>query len=265
MSAWRMEVSYVGTEFSGWQSQADGNSVQDHFQKVLKILLKEDVVVKGASRTDTGVHAQAQVAFFQTTQDLDPFRFLVSLNALLPEGIAVKKIIPADVDFHPAFHAKAKVYRYRLWKGRCHQAFMQPWVWSIADTISVEQLQKEAQSCIGTFDFTSFCNRDSHAKTRTRTILDIYIEDCGPLINVWVLGEGFLKQMVRILVGTLVDRCRGHLEMSISDILNAQDRRVAGKTAPAKGLTLVELYYDEISTIAEVIERQKAGMNISAS
>ncbi|MFK7873945.1 MAG: tRNA pseudouridine(38-40) synthase TruA [Oligoflexales bacterium] len=263
MSSWRLDLSYIGHHYSGWQSQSDGNAIQDHMQKALKILLREDVKVQGASRTDTGVHAQQQVAVFHTHKDVDPYRMLPSLNALLPDGVAVRSIRETEIDFHPAFRAKAKVYRYRLWKGRCHEAFYQPWVWSMPFEVDVEGLKKEAQHCVGRYDFTSFCNRDSTAKTRTRTVLDIHIEDCGPLVNVWVLGEGFLKQMVRILVGTLVDRCRGHLKTEIPYILEQKDRRQAGVTAPACGLSLVELYYDDIATIADVIERQKQGLTMS--
>lgn len=261
---YRLDLSYVGTKFSGFQSQADQNAIQDHLEKACKIFFRHSQRVRGASRTDRGVHAEGQVVTIRTHVSFEESRWKLGLNALLPDDIKVRRITPISGDFNPICAAKAKVYRYRLWQGNCDHPMLDKFVWSVYPPIDISILKNEAKDFIGRHDFSSFCNQGSFALTKERRILDLYIEEKGPLINIWVLGDGFLKQMVRIIVGTLVSIAARRLPTgSIPQILSAKSRIAAAQTAPACGLSLVEIFYDDIPTMQEIVQKSQQGFCIS--
>ncbi len=248
--AYRIDLQYDGANFEGWQSQPQGTGVQDHLEKALQTFLRHPVRVIGASRTDSGVHAEHQVAIFRTEQKLDERRWLKSLRGLLPETIGIRSIVETASDFHPIYHARGKAYRYRLWLGVTRNPMVAPYCWSIPYTLDSGLMAQASQDFIGTHDFTSFSAVDSTAKTKVRTIYEIKIFQKGPLVDIWVVGEGFLKQMIRTMVGTLVDIGRGAIPPTeIPKILDLKDRTCAGITAPAQGLSLVEIFYDDIAKI----------------
>ncbi|MFK7825688.1 MAG: tRNA pseudouridine(38-40) synthase TruA [Oligoflexales bacterium] len=254
--AYRIDLSYIGTPFNGFQSQVSKNGIQDHLEKALRTFLNHDLRVRGASRTDSGVHAHHQVALFRTKVPYSP-RWLLSLNALTPIEIGIQKLCPVDHFFDPIFDSKGKAYRYRLWQGRCFNPFTQSFVWPVHQSIDLKLLAKEAADFIGTHDFNAFCNKDSDAKTTIRKIFDVKCDERGPMIDIWITGEGFLKQMVRIMVGTLVAVMQGHLPPgSIRNLLaGGLERKLAGMTAPAKGLALVEVFYNEVGQLDKIISK----------
>ena len=254
---YRIDLRYDGRPFQGWQSQPDGSGVQDHLEKALTTFLRHELRVTGASRTDSGVHAEHQVATFSTPVPFDERRWLRSLDGLLPPAVGVRRLAPVNAEFHPILAAKGKAYRYRIWSGMSRHPFGAPYVWALPPGLNVERLVDEARSFVGRHDFTSFCAADSSAKTRERTVFDVAVRADGPLIEIWVVGEGFLKQMVRSMVGTLVDIAEGReAEGAIPKILAAKDRRAGGQTAPAAGLCLVEIFYEGIKSVDEL--RQEA-------
>ncbi|MBP6217183.1 MAG: tRNA pseudouridine(38-40) synthase TruA [Oligoflexales bacterium] len=246
-------VAYKGTLFKGFQSQPDGNAIQDKLEEALQIFLRHPVRIRGASRTDTGVHAEHQVFTFRSPVKFRQIPWLRSLEALLPKDIGVWGVEAVDDRFNPIVDSKAKAYRYQLWLGYCFSPFLKDFVWSLPDDLDVEWIRDQARSLIGTHDFTSFCNRDSDALSKIRTVIDIHVDvERFPLISIWFLGTGFLKQMVRIMVGTLVNGAQ-RKPLVIDEILKKQDRCAAGQTAPAQGLSLMKIFYEEeIPTLIEL-------------
>ena len=242
--AFRLDLAYRGQGFAGFQSQANGQAVQDHVERALQTMLRHQVRVRGASRTDAGVHASGQVAVFRSHQPWSR-RWLPAVNAILPAGIGVRALSPVDSEFDPIFDARAKAYRYRLWRGRCFDPFFQDFVWPLPYPIDLSLLIKCAEKFPGLHDFASFCNRDSDARTTVREIFETRVHDRGPLIDIWISGNGFLKQMIRIMVGTMVQVAGGRLPRdAISSALKICDRKAAGITAPPQGLTLVQIAFD---------------------
>jgi tRNA pseudouridine38-40 synthase len=240
-------LAYVGTRYHGWQSQTSGQTVQDHLERALKTILRHPVTTIAASRTDSGVHSDHQVVLFRTEVPFHEERWIRSLNGLLPEDIGILNIHPADNDFHPIYSAKGKVYRYRIWQGASRHPQWTPLVWTIQGQLDLDRVRQGAAGFVGIRDFTSFCALDSSAKTRTRQVYGIELVEKGPMLEIWVYGRGFLKQMVRIMVGTLVDIGRGKRSPeAVAEILSAKDRTQAGKTAPAQGLTLVRVFYEDL-------------------
>jgi tRNA pseudouridine38-40 synthase len=261
---YRIDLAYLGTRFSGFQSQVDGNAVQDHVERALQVAMRiPKIRIRGASRTDRGVHAEWQVATFSHLPGLDLYRLHVQLNGILPLDIRVLSLQVAEAHFSP-ISAVSKVYRYRVWEGRCYNPMVIPYVWQIQGPIDVDCLRAEANSVVGFHDFSSFCNQDSDAKTKERTLLGVEVERRGSLVNIWVQGDGFLKQMVRILVGTWVEAAIGKRKPGqLPALLAAKDRRLAGVTAAAKGLTLVELFYEETPPLSTTIQKSDAGFTVA--
>ena len=255
-----LKVAYVGTDFCGFQLQPSGPTIQGALERACSTFFRHPVRVVGASRTDSGVHAEGQVAVFRSQVAFEPSRWKRSLNALLPPTVKVRTITPVEHDFDPIRGARAKLYRYRIWQGHCDQPMMSPYVWDVYPPIDPRQLLREAQSIVGTHDFASFCNRDSYAVTTTREVFQVFVSEHGPLVDFWIMGAGFLKQMVRIIVGTLVDICAGRLPTgAIPEIIAAKRRSRAGLTAPAHGLALVDIYYDRVPPIESALDGAARG------
>ena len=240
---YRIDLSYIGSGFCGFQKQKNASSVQSNLESALRTLLRHPVTVQGASRTDSGVHAFQQVATFATAQPYSP-SWLSGLNALTPRSLGAYQLQPVASDFDPTRHAKAKIYRYQIWLGRCFQPFLAPYVWSTWGDLDLKLLRQEARKIIGKHDFVSFCAKDSSAKKTVREVYDVRVIQKGPLLSIWFCGHGFLKQMVRILVGTLMEQALAKIPLGIENILALKDREKSGATAPAQGLTLMHVNYD---------------------
>lgn len=263
----RFDMVYKGGGFSGWQSQPDGSAVQDAFRAVLETVLRiKDPWLVAASRTDAGVHAEMQVVAVEIPCELpDLMKLRRSMNALLPAGVAISSILPTKDDFHPVYQSISKVYRYRLWTGDWDNPFIADQVWRIKMPADLSAMDRNLRMLAGTHDFSSFCAADSSAKTRERTIHDIQVRSNGDLIDVWIQGAGFLKQMVRNIVGTAVDLDLGKIDAArdMAGVLTLRDRTKAGRTAPARGLCLVHIDFDSVTPLDDVIRRGDRGFKVA--
>ena len=254
---YRVDLQYIGEAFHGWQSQPSGKGVQNHLERAFASLLKHPVQVIGASRTDTGVHAQHQVAIVRTPVTFALESWLRHLHGLLPASIGINRITEVPKDFHPAYSSTGKAYCYRLWLGSTRSPQVAPYAWQVYAPMDTALLRQEAAAFVGTHDFTSFCAGDSSSKTKQRTIVELQIEQRGPLVEIWMIGPGFLKQMLRIMVGTLVDVATFRKAPgTVATLLGERDRRLASRTAPAQGLSLVEVFYANLPDLAELRRRQ---------
>lgn len=268
MAQFLLELSYCGDGLYGFQSQPSGNTVQDHLEAALATFLRHPVRIMGSSRTDSGVHARQQFAVFRTDVDFEPTKLVLALHALMPAAIGVLSVVPVADSFHPIRDAKAKLYSYKLWTSPFRDALIFPRCWWVKSSISIDAMRQASGCLVGRHDFASFCSADSSAKTTVRRLYDIRIRQEGHMVEVWVLGEGFLKQMVRAIVGTLVtvakvDRLPARAlacvpagpksaELSqMARILAARDRSAAGVTAPGRGLTLERVFFQPVTMISD--------------
>ena len=252
---YKLNIHFVGTNFEGWQSQPSGNTVQDHIEKALTTILRHKVRITGCSRTDSGVHAKGLVASFETDVEFEKSKWLKSLQALIPKDIGVLDIEKAPSSFHPIVDSKGKIYCYRIWASETRNPFLHPYVWHVPKSLDVLKMKRAAKNFIGRHNFKSFCASDSEVKTFEREIFEIEIFENSCLIEIYMSGGGFLKQMVRTMVGTLVDISNGKFnEGSIAQIIKSQNRTQAGKTAPASGLTLEKVMYHNITSVADFLK-----------
>ncbi len=238
-------VSYDGTRYDGWQRQARTEAtIQGKLEKALATLTGEAVQVIGAGRTDAGVHAKGQRANVHLSSDVSPEELSEKLNRLLPDDIAVSAMRVASDRFHSRFLAKEKWYRYRIRTGAAKDVFSRRYVWQLGTPLDTEAMRRAVTFLEGTHDFTSFCGNAHLKKSAVRTIKQISLsEEAGELILDFY-GNGFLQNMVRILVGTLVEIGEGKRDAAaIPEILATRDRKEAGFTAPATGLCLMEVRY----------------------
>ncbi len=248
MRTLKLTVAYDGTRYAGWQIQrANGRrtqpTIQDTLQDTLRQILQEPVIVTGSGRTDAGVHAEGQVAHVRTRSRLEPRRLLRSLNQLLPPDIAVLRIDDAPAAFHARFTARRKRYRYRLYTGPVVPPFVHPYVHQVGAPLNLALLRREAAALKGHHDFRAFARARPHGTTR-RTITSVALRRRGVELQLEFEGNGFLHTMVRSMVGTLLDVGRGRLPAgTVRRMLRTGNRRLAGTTAPAKGLTLLDVAY----------------------
>lgn len=245
MYNYKIKIQYDGTRYRGWQGQnSTEETIQGKLSDVLSRMVGEEVNVIGSGRTDAGVHAMGQVANFYLKEAQDVEQLRDYLNRYLPEDIAVVEVSEADERFHSRYQAVDKTYLYRIHTGRVPDVFARKYVYDYQAPISVSRMRKAAELLVGTHDFKSFCGNKRMKKSTVRTIYEIRIEECGQEIRIYYTGDGFLQNMVRILTGTLIEIGDGRREPEdIVEILEAEDRECAGYTAPACGLTLLEVRY----------------------
>ncbi len=240
----KLTIAYDGTAYNGWQVQKNGRTVQQELEKAVMKVFKKKHRVYGASRTDAGVHARAQAAHFKAPPGVPLERIPRALNAVLPESIAVTRAEEAPPDFHSRFDAKSKRYRYYILNSRCRDPFSEKYSWRVPYRLDVPLMRKEAAVLKGKHDFKSFQARDKRERPSVRTIFDIGITKRKSSLVIDIEGDGFLYNMVRNIVGTLVEVGRGYFPPgSMRKILENRDRTTAGLTAPAKGLFLEEVKY----------------------
>ena len=240
----KLTIAYDGTHFKGWQRQANGKTIQGEIEKAIEKVFGKHHVLYGASRTDSGVHAKAQVANFKINSSIPTSKIPTALNACLSEDIAIIKAEEAGADFHSRFDAKIKHYRYFILNSRNRDPFNEKYSWRVPYKLNVPLVRKEAKVLIGKHDFKSFQATDKIERSSVRKISRLSIKKEKNQLIVDIEADGFLYNMVRNIVGTLVDIGRGYLpEGSMKKILKAKDRTKAGPTAPAKGLFLVEAKY----------------------
>lgn len=241
---YKILISYDGTHYVGWQSQPNGISIQETLEKALESFLGEKVVLIGASRTDSGVHALGQVAHFETEKECEARRFLYGINSLLPRDIRVKEISLVDASFHAQYMAKSKLYHYHLYLEKEDDPFTRFYHTHIPYPLNLSLLHEATKVFVGPNDFSAFANAGSSAKTFTRTIfrLDLIPEKGG--FRFECEGDGFLYKMVRNIVGASLDVARGKISLdTLKEILSAKKRTLAPPPAPARGLFLVKINY----------------------
>ncbi|MBT2694535.1 tRNA pseudouridine(38-40) synthase TruA [Bacillus sp. ISL-55] len=240
-------ISYDGTGFSGYQVQPGKRTVQGELEKVLEKMNKgTSTRVNASGRTDAGVHALGQVIHFDTTLEIEPARWQIALNSLLPDDIAVLSVDIAKPDFHARFDAVGKEYRYFLLLSKHRDPFQRNYAYQFQYELDHDAMREASNLLLGTHDFTSFCSAKTEVEDRVRTLKEIdFYEENGLLVFRFV-GDGFLYNMVRILVGTLLEVGTGRRSAdTMPQLLADQDRTLAGKTAPGHGLYLWKVFYDE--------------------
>lgn len=247
MSNYKMIIQYDGTRYKGWQGQNSTDmTIEGRIEAVLSAMAGYPVELTGSGRTDAGVHARGQVANYHLDTPCDTSEMLSYVNQYLPDDIAVLSIESVDERFHSRYNATAKTYRYSIRTGGIPDVFAHRFQYEYDKPLDVHRMEAAAAQLVGTHDFASFCGNRKMKKSTVRTIYDIKITSSGPDITIDYRGSGFLQNMVRILTGTLIEVGDGRLAPSaIPEILAARDRAAAGYTAPACGLTLMEVEYGE--------------------
>jgi tRNA pseudouridine38-40 synthase len=241
----RLIIEYDGTAYCGWQRQLNGLSIQQLLEESIGRITGEESCVIGSGRTDAGVHAIGQVAHFHTASLLGERNFLMGINSLLPMDIVVREVREVDPSFHARFDVKSKIYLYRICNRPVRPALERNRAWFIWTPLDLEKIEAVLDLLRGRHDFTSLCCTHTDGPDHIRTILDIGVarHDDG-LIDVFMEADGFLRYMVRNIVGTLVDVGLGKCSREdLSGILEARDRKMAGVTAPPQGLFLKEVRY----------------------
>lgn len=245
MPTYRLTLEYEGTDWYGWQIQPDRPTIQQAIQDALATILRlDDVLVVGSGRTDAGVHATGQVAHVALQQSIDPFRLRGALNGVLPPTIVVRDLAPAPDDFHARYSARARRYEYVLTAEPV--ALARRHVWYVRPAPDVSLMKQAAEDLLGAHDFTSFCRTQTETPNRICTVTEAAFTSAprSGLTLFSIEADRFLHGMVRSIVGTLVDIGQGRRPLrAIPSILAERDRRVASRSAPARGLTLVSVKY----------------------
>lgn len=238
-------VAYDGTNYCGWQVQPNAITVEGVINQKLSELLKEEIKVIGASRTDSGVHALGNVAVFDTEARIPGEKVSYALNQRLPDDIRIQKSMEVPLDFHPRYCKCWKEYEYRIFNGEFANPMERLYSYFVYKKLDIEAMRKAATYLVGEHDFKSFCSTATQTETTVRTVYGIDVDKQDKIITIKVRGNGFLYNMVRIIVGTLVQVGLGFYEAErVKTMLEAVDRTVAGPTAPACGLRLNEIFYD---------------------
>ncbi len=242
---YKLTIQYDGTRYDGWQKQGNtDNTIQGKLEAVLSRLAEEPVEIHGAGRTDAGVHARGQVASVKLPGDRPAAEVMAHLNRYLPEDIAVTGAEAADDRFHARLSAVGKAYCYQIRMGAVPDVFGRKYQYRVEEPLDTAAMERAAARLTGTHDFRSFCANKRYRRSTVRTINAIDIAVSGPDMTITFRGEGFLYNLVRILVGTLLEVGLGQRDESdMPAILAALDRAAAGKTAPAQGLCLMSVEY----------------------
>lgn len=240
----KLIVSYDGTNYCGWQIQQNGITVEEILNKTISDLVGEEIAVIGASRTDSGVHALGNVAVFDTASRIPAEKMCFALNQRLPEDIRIQSSCEVPPDWHPRYCDTRKTYEYRILNRKISLPTERLYSHFFYYPLNVDNMQKAADYLVGEHDFKSFCSARTQVENTIRTIYYINIKKDGDYIYIRINGNGFLYNMVRIIVGTLIKVGTGlYPPEHMKEILDAKDRRMAGPKAEARGLTLVEIEY----------------------
>lgn len=238
------EVSYDGTNYAGFQRQPNHITIQSELERALEELTKEPITIYGSGRTDAGVHALGQVMHFSTNLSIPIEKWPLAIRNYLPDDIVVRRTFSVADDFHARYDAIAKVYRYQIDCGAVPNVFYRRYSYHYPHHLDIEQIRAALPVLSGTHDYSAFCSTGTSIENKVRTIYKIGLKEDGDLLQLDFHGNGFLYNMVRILVGTLLQVGGGRIAITdIPEIIASKDRHRAGVTAPAHGLTLLKVHY----------------------
>ncbi len=240
----KVVLEYDGSRFAGWQQQAKGRTVEAELKRALREITGKDHVVYAAGRTDARAHAEGQVASFHTDGRLGPHRLVAALNARLPEDVAVLSAEEVPDDFHARYSARWRRYRYRFLDRPSRTALDRGRCWHVRGPLDVDAMSEAAKALIGKHDWTSYCSASEPARDRVREMRSARVARRGDFVELELVAEGFLRGLVRSIAGALAAVGRGQRPPRwVGEVLRARDRRLAPRTAPAGGLTLMEVIY----------------------
>ena len=243
-----LTLRYDGTAYHGWQVQPNAVTVQQTLQDAIEAVTGVRSGVIGCSRTDTGVHAEMFCCTFDTESTIPETRIPAALNMHLPQDIGVYACREVSSDFHPRYMAKGKRYTYRVWNAHARNPFVDRYVTRCTLPLNADELHTTAQQFVGTYDFSAFCSSGADTDDHIRTVTSFSVKREGEMVLFTVEANGFLYNMVRIMVGTLLDIAAGRLPAdTITTALQTGDRCTAGATAPPGGLCLEKVLYEEVS------------------
>lgn len=242
----KLIVEYNGSRFHGWQKQPGLRTIQSELERTISIVLRGPVgPLHAAGRTDAGVHARGQVVTFRTDREVDLYRLANGVSHLMKGELSVISAEYVPLAFHPGISSTHKQYSYRILNRPTPAVLNAHMVWHIAPHLDLERMQSDAKLLIGVHDFSAFRDSTCTATSTVKTIYRSYFEQSGDLLIYHVVGSGFLKQMVRNIVGTLTDIGRGRIrDRTFAQIMASCDRRIAGVTAPPHGLTMEWVSYE---------------------
>jgi len=241
----KLTIEYQGTHYLGWQRQPQGMTIQQALEETLERITGVAHTINGAGRTDAGVHARGQVANFRTDSALELDRIRGALNAMLPRDIVVLSAEDVPDEFHSRFSAVSKVYQYIIWNDRIRPALARDFCWHVRWPLDRELMRKAARMLVGRHDFAGFESSNAESNTTIRTVKCVSVQSVWPSKIVFEIeADAFLYNMVRAIVGTLVDVARGRIAPEhVERILKSGHRSLAGRTAPAQGLCMMTVRY----------------------
>ena len=237
-------LEYDGSEFAGWQQQAKGRTVEAELKRALRLITGQEHKVYAAGRTDAGAHAEGQVVSFQTDGRISPRRLVAALNAKLPADVAVLSAEEVPDTFHARYSARWRRYRYRYLDRPSRPALERGRCWHVRGPLDADAMAKAARALVGRHDWTSYCSASEQPDARVREMRSARVLRYGDVVELELVAEGFLRGLARSIAGALADVGRGRRPPEwVGEVLEARDRRKAARTAPAGGLTLVEVIY----------------------
>jgi tRNA pseudouridine38-40 synthase len=244
MKNFKIIIQYDGTNYHGWQIQPDGRTIQGELTRVLSLLDHRRVTVHGAGRTDAGVHAEGQVANFFLEREFAPLALRDAINGNLDRDIRALEVEQVADSFNARLSARLKTYRYQIWTAPVVSPFLHRYVYHYRGRLDLEEMRKAAAALVGSHDFSAFTVTQTEVEDCVRTLKRLDVDRREDRLTLEAEGDGFLRYMVRTMVGTLIEVGRGRREASsIQEVLRSRDRANAGPTAPAAGLTLVRVGY----------------------
>ncbi len=241
----KIVIEYDGTNYLGWQRQPQGPTVQQEIEDALKNITSEDITLSGSGRTDSGVHALGQVANFNTETDIKPSEFQMGLNSTLPKDIAIVGAEEVELDFHAQFSAKSKIYIYHIYNSPHPSSLLRNRAWFIPYSLDIKKMEDACRCLAGEHDFAAFAQADTETKTTVRTVLKVALDHTdNNMIQFSIEATGFLKRMVRLIIGTLVQVGKTKITPEdFTQILRSGEKTKFVYAAPPQGLYLKEVKY----------------------
>ncbi|WP_438350292.1 tRNA pseudouridine(38-40) synthase TruA [Paenibacillus sp. FA6] len=245
MNNYKLTIQYDGGRYKGWQRLGDNeNTVQGKIEKAISEMIGRPIEIIGSSRTDAGVHALAQVANFKMSENMTESKMMSILNSYLPQDISIREVILVDDRFHARYHAKDKTYLYKIWNEAYSHPFMRKYSMHVRKKLDIEKMKRACQYFIGEHDFTAYSNAKSNKKTMVREIYSLELEEVAGFLELRVSGNGFLYNMVRKMIGTLIEIGLGEIEAEeLPTILLSKERVQTGGMADASGLYLEKINF----------------------